>query len=169
MSTGLNLLLAGVAVVAMCVTATAAAKRHTDSWNYYHFDGRTFIAGQPGSGAFVALRDGARPVVLAQGTTIEVVALPPGTGAIAGICYIQSSGGKLADKSGFAPSPGAPVQISANNRIVATARSDEHGYFVAVVDAGEYTVAGGPAAIGLTVEKGKTTLVPLRTGKRMVD
>lgn len=169
MPTGLNLLLAGMAVVVMCVTATAAAKRQTGSWNYYHFDGRGFIAGQPDSGAFVAMRDGVRPVVLTQADKIEPVSLPPGKGAIAGICYTQSSGGKLTSGSAFAPAPGVPVQISANNRVVATARSDEQGYFVAIVDAGGYVVAGGPAAVELAVEKGKTTLVPLRTGKRMVD
>lgn len=169
MPTALNLLLAVVAVVVMCVTATAGAKRQTDSWNYYHFDGRTFIAGPPDSGAFLAVRDGVRPVVLAQGAKVEAVALPPGQGVIAGICYIQGSGGKLAGRSGFVPTPGVPVQISANNRIVATVRSDDQGYFAAVVAAGRYVVSGGLATVELTVEKEKTTLVPLRTGKRMVD
>jgi hypothetical protein len=34
-------------------------------------------------------------VVLAKPVKIEAVALPSGKGAVAGICYIQSSGGKL--------------------------------------------------------------------------
>jgi hypothetical protein len=170
MSVGLNLILAGAAVFVMCVTAAAAAKRQTNSWNYYHFDGRAFAAGRSNDGsAFVAVRDGIRPVMLTRAARIDAVVLPPGKGAIAGICYIQSSGGKLVNASGFVPSPGMTVQISANNRVVATAKTDEHGYFAVVLDTGGYVVACGPAAVDLKVENGKTTLVPLRTGKRMVD
>lgn len=170
MSAGLNVFLAGAAVIIMCVTATAAAKRQAASWNYYHFDGRGFVAGKPAdNSSFVAVRDGVRPVVLMQTAKIEPVALPSGKGAIAGICYIQSSGGKLAGGPGYAPLSHAPVMISAGETSVTTVQSDEQGYFVAVLAPGKYRVGTAPFYVEITVEKYTTKLVPLRAGKRMVD
>ena len=169
MSPGLHPFLAALAVAAMCVTAAAAAKRPFDRGNYYRFDGHTFIAGRPTDGmAFVAVRDGVRPVVLTGAGKIEPVALGAGMGAIAGICYIQSSGGKLADASGYTPCPRLPLEISVNGRVAATMETDEQGYFVATLPAGRYRITGR-ATVEVTVENGTTTLVPLRAGKRMAD
>ncbi|HEX9078634.1 MAG TPA: hypothetical protein VF795_03525 [Desulfuromonadaceae bacterium] len=169
MSSGFHLVVAGLAVIATCVTATAAAKRPAASWSFYHFDGSRFAAGQPGDGTpFVAVRDGVRPVVLTRAGTIEAVPLGSGMGAIAGICYIQKSGGKLTAASGYVPSPHLPLEISANGRVVATLATDDRGYFVATLPAGSYRVIAR-TAVEVTVENGTTTLVPLRAGKRMVD
>lgn len=169
MSTGFNLFLAGVAVVVMCVTAVAAAKRQGGAWNYFHFDGRAFIAGQSSDNTpFVAVRTGARPVVVTAGTQIVAVDLASGTGALAGICYIQSSGGKLAHGPAYLPCPRMPVRISAGGRVAATTETDEQGYFLATLAPGRYRVGDG-AGVEVTVENGTTTLVPLRAGKKMVD
>lgn len=169
MSAVLNALLVGVAVVCMGVTtASAATKRQADTWSYYHFDGSRFVAGQPKDGTFVALRDGARPVVLAHATTAEAVKLAPGTGAIAGICFIQSSGGKLKPAPPYLPCPRVTVQIFAGDRVVATTETDEQGYFVVTLAPGRYRVSSRED-VEVTVKDDTTTLVPLRAGKRMVD
>lgn len=169
MAAGLNILLAGVLIAAVCATATAMTKRQDDAWTYYRFDGRTFIAGRPtDEGPFVAVRDGVRPVALTQAAKIEAVALPPGKGAVAGICYIQHAGGKLAGSAGFTPSPDTPIRITGKGGSTLIS-SDANGYFAALLDAGEYEIIAGPARTRLGVEKGKTTLAALRTGKRMVD
>ncbi|MBL0226762.1 MAG: hypothetical protein IPQ16_14655 [Geobacteraceae bacterium] len=58
MSTGSTLLLALLAVAVICVAVSAASKQPNASWNYYHFDGRSFVAGQPaGDSPFVAVQD----------------------------------------------------------------------------------------------------------------
>lgn len=162
--------LAGLLVATICVTASALAKRPADIWNYNYFDGREFVAGKPPDGGpFLALREQMSPVVVSGTAKIEEVALSPGKGAIAGLCYIQRSGGKLTNLNGYASVPGTPVRIFSGGKMVASVEADEHGYFVAAVTAGKYSVSSGPAMVELTVENGKTILVPLRTGKRMAD
>jgi hypothetical protein len=169
MSTRLNLLPVLLGCFVMCVTASASAKRPSGVWNYFHFDGRSFIAGQPTSGTpFVAVRDGVRPAVLTHMAKIEATGLAAGTGALVGICYIQSSGGKLAPGPAYLPSARMPVRISAGGTLVATAETDEQGYFVTALAVGRYQV-NCKETVEATVENGKTTLVPLRVGKRMVD
>jgi len=170
MSTTFNYLLAALVVIMASSIALAASKRQADHWVYYHFDGKGFVAGPAVAGStFLAVRNGMRPVVLADTTRAEAAALPKGKGAVAGICYVQSSGGKLAPGSTYVPYPRMPVRISSGDTIVATTESDDQGYFTAVLDAGRYTVSAGAARFEITVEKDNTVLVPLRAGKRMVD
>lgn len=163
-------ILAGLVAFAACVTAPAVSKRPSDTWVYYHFDGQSFVAGQPeGGGVYVAMRERQRPLLLEGAVKIEAISLPPGKGALAGICYFQVSGGKLGNKAGYAPCPRMPVRIYSGDTLVATVPSDEQGYFVAVLDAGSYRIGQPPLAAEWVVENGRTTLVPLRAGKRMVD
>ena len=156
---------------ALSTSASAAGKRPADVWNYYHFDGAAFTSGPTVDGStFVAVRENVRPVILmSQTAPIEREKLPEGTGAIAGICYLQSSGGKLAAGGGFKPFPRVTVLISSGGKQLVTVQTDDHGYFVVVLPAGTYTIGSGPLTVGITVERGITTLVPLRSGKRMVD
>lgn len=170
MSTSFNYLLVALVVIMASSIAMAASKRQADHWVYYHFDGKGFVAGPAVAGSsFLAVRNGMRPVVLAETTNIEATALPKGKGALAGICYMQSSGGKLAPEPAYIPYPRMPVRISSGDTIVATTESDDQGYFTAVLEAGRYTISAGPARTEVTVEKDNTVLVPLRAGKRMVD
>lgn len=150
---------------------SAAGKRPADVWNYYHFDGNAFTSGPAVDGsAFVALREKVRPVVLTSTAShIEQTALPDGAGVIAGICYLQSAGGKLGSGSGFAPYPRVPLLISSGGKQLVTVQTDDNGYFVVVLPAGTYSVGSAPIIAEITVERGITTLVPLRAGKRMVD
>jgi hypothetical protein len=157
----------------LSTSGSAASKRPADVWNYYHFDGTAFVPGPSADGsAFVAVRKEARPVVLtAEAADIEYTVLPDDSGVIAGICYLQSSGGKLGSGSGsgFNPYPRVPLLISSAGKQFVTVQTDDYGYFVVVLPAGTYTVGSGPFSAEMTVERGITTLVPLRAGKRMVD
>jgi hypothetical protein len=155
----------------LSTSLSAASKRPADVWNYYHFDGSAFVPGPATEGsAFVAVREKAQPVVLtARMEDLEQTLLPDDSGVIAGICYLQSSGGKLGSSSGFKPYPRIPLLISSAGKQLVTVQTDEQGYFVVVLPAGTYSVGSGPFTAEITVEQGITTLVPLRAGKRMVD
>jgi hypothetical protein len=155
----------------LCAAAVAAGKRPAEVWSYYHFDGSAFTAGPALDGsAFVALRENVRPVILtAPAAQITPTALPDGSGVLAGICYLHTSGGKLGNAGGFTPYPHAPLLISSGGTQYVAVQTDVHGYFLVVLPAGTYSVGSGPFTAEITVERGITTLVPLRTGKRMVD
>ena len=170
MTSGSTLILAVLAVIIICASVSAASKRPAAAWNYYHFDGRAFVAGPPADERpFLAMRDRVIPVVLNSKAGIEAIALPPDNGALAGICYIQSSGGKLEGGSSYIPTPGITVTILSGGTVVLRTQTDGSGYFVALLPAGDYRVSSGAFAAEATLENGTTTLVPLRAGKRMVD
>jgi len=170
MSAGFNLMLAAAVCLFLCVAAVAASKRSDTVWNYYHFDGSRFVAGQATDGnSFVAVRDGIRPVVLTHTARIEAVGLPAETGAMVGICYIQASGGKQSGGAGYLASPAMRLSISSGGSVVTTVQTDERGYFIALLPAGRYVVGDGSLAREVRVEKDQTSLVALRLGKRMVD
>jgi hypothetical protein len=170
MSTGSTFLLAALAVIVICVAVSAASMRPGAAWSYYHFDGTTFVAGPTADGSpFLSVIDRVAPVVQTRTVTARAVALPPGYGALAGICYIQSSGGKLGTGHGYVPCPGLPLTITSGTSVVMNIISDENGYFVAVLAAGSYRVGNGAFSAEAAVEAGTTTLAALRTGKRMAD
>lgn len=148
--------------------ASALARRPAEQWAYFHFDGAQFVPGKRAAGTFVAVRDGVQPVVTARAEKLQSAPLPAGTGAVVGICYVQSSGGKLRAGAGFDAVPLIPVEITAGGRNVATVETDRNGYFIAALPPGTYKV-GARGTVEVTVTKGSTTFVPLRVGKRMVD
>lgn len=158
-------------VICAALPVSAAGKRPPVTWNYYHFDGSAFTAGPTVDGSvFLALHDKIRPVILTTLTSpVEMTALPDEAGAVAGICYTQSSGGKLGNGGGFRPHPRTPILISSGGTQPVALQTDGLGYFVAILSPGTYSVSSGPFSVEITVERGKTTLVPLRAGKRMVD
>ena len=155
----------------LSTSTSAAGKRPVDAWNYYHFDGAAFVPGPAVDGtAFVAVQEKSRPVVLtAQSDELEQTVLPDNSGVIAGICYLQSSGGKLGSGRGGKPLSRVPLLISSAGKLVVTVQTDDHGYFVVILPAGAYSVGSGTITADIVVERGITTLVPLRAGKRMVD
>lgn len=133
-----------------------------------HFDGSAFqegsVAGQPA----ITSRIGHYPQLLHEGSSKEVRALPPGTGALAGICYIQQSGGKLGSHPTFLPRSDMPVTVRGAG-VEKETRCDGNGFFSLALPPGRYEVRSGADARNVTVELDKTTLIPLRGGKRMVD
>ena len=171
MSTGINFFLALLACISMSTSAIAASNRPANVWNYYHFEGVGFKAGPSTDGsAFIAVRERVQPVVLLnQSSNIEAIDVPKDSGVIAGICYFKSSGGRLGNNSGYIPCPRTPLLISAEGKQLVTVQTDEQGYFVAVLPAGEYTIGNGPFTDKISVDNWITTLVPLMAGKRMVD
>lgn len=156
---------------AIFTTAYAAASRPDAVWNYYHFDGSAFIPGPAAGGnVFIAVRERLLPVVLTAPTAnSKQTPLPVGTGVIAGICYLQTSGGKLGGGGSFIPCQRVPLTIFSAGKPFITVETDDNGYFVVVLPAGSYSIGGEPFSATVTVERGITTLAPLRAGKRMVD
>lgn len=168
MSSGFRFCLVALTVALTCLTAHAFAKRPAELWSFYYFDGKTFVAGKPAPlSPFVAVRDGFVPVVETREERIKAEKLPTGTGALAGICYVQSYGGKLKPAGGYHPVPMLSVQVSAGDKPVTTAQTDGNGFFVTALPPGTYQV--GNQGVEVRVESGTTLFVPLRVGKRMVD
>ncbi len=159
-----------VVMLCFCMSVSAAARRPAASWNFYYFDGSIFAAGQPvNKTPFIAVRKHFKPVVMTHGATPGEVALPSGKGAVAGIGYIQSSGGKLGQGESFLPYPGLAVTASSGDKIISSVQTDEYGYFILILEPGNYRIGTAPFAVTVDVKDGITTLVPLRAGKRMVD
>ena len=170
MTTGSTLLLATVALAVICVAVSAASKRPGTHWNCYHFDGSSLVKGTtPAGGSCLAVQEGVVPAVMTGSAGIEAKQLPPGSGALAGVCYIRTAGGKLASNRAFSPYPGIQLSISAGEKVMLRTRTDESGYFIAVLPAGLYRINNGAFAIEARVAPGQTKLVALQAGKRMVD
>lgn len=133
----------------------------------WHFDGREFI---PGAGDVALLiRDGYLPIIKSAEGLTPSVALSAGQGAIAGFCYLQTSGGKLANHGSFMPTEGFPVRIIGAGGRQWQTTSDPRGFFTLPLPAGSYEIQGTGNPATVTVSAGKTALIALRTGKRMVD
>lgn len=165
-----TILKAALILLAICVTATAAGRRPSVQWTFYHFDGTAFVAGKPAEGAdFIAVGDNLQPLFASNSAKLTPVSLPPGKGAVAGIAYIQSSGGKLGSGAGYAGIPRLTLQAISAGKITATFETDDKGYFRAILDPGRYRVGSAPFFADITVKEGITTIVPVRAGKRMVD
>lgn len=172
MSATARFLLAVITCALLGSAAEAASKRPADMWSFYHFDGIGFKAGPTVDGrAFIAVREHVQPLVmLDQLSNLQPVSLPDDSGVIAGICYFSSSGGKLGGRaSGYAPCVRTAILISRAGKPPVSVQTDDHGYFVAVLPAGKYAIGSGGLSDEILVERGVTTLVPLRAGKRMVD
>lgn len=168
MPNGFRFCLVALTVALTCLTAHAFGKRPVELWTFFYYDGNAFVAGRPAPlSPFVAVRDGFIPVVETRVERIQAVKLPEGTGALAGICYVQSYGGKLKPAGGYHPVPMLAVPISADEKPVTTTETDGNGFFVATLPAGTYRV--GREGVEVKIESGTTRLLPLRVGKRMVD
>lgn len=135
----------------------------------WRFDGRGFVPGGGDGTPVILVRDGYLPVLRESDTSAPTVPLPDGTGVISGICYLQVAGGKLAAQNGIVPAEGCRVEIVGIDRLRRHATADRNGFFSLPLPAGSYEVHGAGSPLKLTVMAGKTALVALRTGKRMVD
>lgn len=168
MPSGLRFCLVALTVAMTCLTAHAFGKKPLELWSLFYFDGKAFVAGKPAPMTpFIAVRDGYVPVVATREERVKEVKLPPGSGALVGICYVQSYGGKLKPAGGYHPVPMLEVQVSEGEKATAPVQTDADGYFVAILPAGNYRVGNQQAEV--KVEEGKTSFIPLRVGKRMVD
>ena len=162
-----------IAIHVLAVTALMSCNSCTfsaagDAWRSYTFSADGLREAQGPGGTLLKVRDGYLPILSSGGSIPGETPLPPGAGALAGVCYLQSSGGKLRDASGHLPLAGGVVEVAGGSGKF-TARTDGGGYFLLALPAGEYTVRVTGMSFRVTVEKGRTSLVALRGGKRMVD
>jgi len=170
MTSGFTIIGAAIAVLLIATAALAASRKPADTWSYYYFDGRDFRSGRGETGApVVAVRTGMRPVFGPAADHIASTALPDGTGAVAGICFISRSGGKMSAGATHIPCSHTLLPINANGSEISTVQTDDQGAFVIALSPGSYTVGTGPLAVSVRVDAQQTSLVALRAGKRMVD
>jgi len=152
----------------------SASCSHSNSqiylWQPYTFNGAEFvnqnIAGLPS----IWIRDGYHP------RTREPEKVTPGTGklspkrgAVAGVCYIHTSGGKLTDRSGFEPLADEQITIRNARYGVSVIRSDSAGFFMEELFPETYELFCRGAKTDVMVGEGKTAVTVIRGGKRMAD
>jgi hypothetical protein len=159
------LLLASVVTTGAMETSHPSPK---NEWQQLRFDGTGFRTGTGAGTMPIMVRDGYYPVPGDTAGNVPEEKLPAGFGAIAGFCYLHSAGGKLRDMSGYAPLARMNVEISGANSH-ATIVTDDRGYFVLALPPGEYQVKVRSFIRSVVIEKGKTSLVAVRGGKRMGD
>jgi hypothetical protein len=135
-------------------------------WLAYHFDGNAFRSGGGAKSATVYLKEGYLPFFEAVGG--KETKLPEGRGVIAGICYLQTAGGKLKEGDVYIPIQNVPVEIIGDSWRQ-TVKTTPSGFFVGVLPPGDYEVRLPGATGKIGVEGGKTSLLAVRGGKRMVD
>lgn len=155
------LLLLGICLAVFGLSCAEAAS----GWQSFGYEGNRFVKDSGGSAILV--RDGYLPVP-ADALAPREDRLPKGTGAIALLCFQQSSGGKLRPRPSIAPLAGMAVTISRNSLTLA-ARTDASGYLVLALPPGSYRLQLLGFSKRVDVKVGKTALVALRGGKRMVD
>ena len=150
------------------VSAMGWFPRETEGWQRQVFDGSEFRTGPSDGGFSVWVRSGYLPSGGGGGAPADGQRLPPGFGAVAGYCFVQQAGGKLAGKESRHPQAGVAVRIVGDG-LTREATTDEGGYFAAVLPPGSYELQGRAGTARVEVESGRTVLVGLRAGKRMVD
>lgn len=155
-------------LVTLLIGGTMTGHSAAEDWRSFYFDGNGFREGKEAGAVAILVREGRIPLVATGEKRPTDVPLPAGTGAVAGICYLQKAGGKLRSSSGFVPLSGAVVEFDDGNRKFAV-RSDGRGYFLCVLPAAEYDVRMSGFTRKLRIETGKTELIAFRGGKRMVD
>jgi hypothetical protein len=148
----------------------SCAGTNSSPWKAYFFDGSNFSPANDNTSNTIWVRSGHFP------STAEPVPgsasadrLPPGTGAVAGICYRQTTGGKIAAQNSFTPYPDEQITFKCNTEGVSVTRTDNDGYFAEYLTAGEYELFCRGVRAEFRINKGETTLVPIRGGKRMAD
>jgi len=158
-------------IVLLLFTLTlSCAGGHSSPWKPFLFDGTNFSPAADNSAKTIWLRSGHFP------STTEPAAgpaasdrLPPGTGAVAGICYLQTSGGKISPHSAFTPYPNEQITFKSKKDGVSITRTDKDGYFIEYLTAGDYELFCRGIRTEFRIKPGETTLVPVRGGKRMAD
>ena len=138
------------------------------SWQNHVFDGAAFHEGIAESGPSIYTKEGYLPLIRMKDEALREERLPSETGGVVVLCYVQSAGGKLKNHSGYIPLAGAVIEIRNGGRIMAM-RSNGAGYAVLALPAGKYDIQVQGFTQKALVEKGKTTFVAIRMGKRMVD
>jgi len=148
----------------------SCAGTSTSPWKAYTFDGINFTPARDTSSQTIWVRSGHFPLTTDPTHSVSSAdTLPPGTGAVAGICYHQTTGGKIAPQNSFTPYPDEQITIKSKSAGVSVTRTDKNGYFNEYLSSGDYELFCRGVRTEFRVKQGETTLVPLRGGKRMAD
>lgn len=139
-------------------------------WKPYIFDGTIFSQTTENISKAIWLRNGHFPTT-SEPTDDSATTdrLPPGTGAVAGICYTQITGNRIAEDKLFIPYPDEQITFKSKTEGVSVTRTDKNGYFIEYLTAGDYELFCRGVRTEFRVRQGDTTLVPIRGGKRMAD
>lgn len=158
-------------IVLLIFTITAAcAGGNSSLWRPYTFDGTNFAPSTAADAKSIWIRSGHFPKISVKYPNSAISdSLPPGTGAVAGICYRQTAGGKLSGQNSFAPYPDEQITIQSKADGVFVTRTDKNGYFTEYLAAGSYELFCRGIRIEIKINQGETTLAPIRGGKRMAD
>lgn len=158
------------ALLALFPLLISCAGQGSSRWQPYIFDGIGFsppAAIIPGT---IWLRSGHFPAISETAPAAERSdRLSPKTGAVAGICYLQSGGGKLSGQETFTPYPGEQITLKNKQHGVFVTRTDTNGNFAEQLPAGDYELFCRGSRSEITIKQGETTLAPIRGGKRMLD
>lgn len=159
-----------LSLAALLMLTSCTIPRNSSTWQPYTFTGSEIVPAEANGIKTVWVRDGFlprsdKPVTLES----DLGQLPPKSGAIAGICYTQTSGGKLADQSGHLALKDEQVTIKSTRDGLFVARTDEQGIFIETLYPGEYEFSCRGAGKTAVIKEGKTTLIQIRGGKRMAD
>lgn len=145
---------------------SSVVRAEAPGFRSFLFDGALFREAR-GPGA-ILVRDGMLPAAAEEGMAPEDP-LPAGTGALALLCFRQSSGGKLkGSHAASRPMAGVAVSVQGTGFILA-ARTNAGGYLILALPAGSYRMKLAGFTKQVVIDAGKTVLVSLRGGKRMVD
>lgn len=165
MMTALRLLLLMILPAIASCTST-----HSGNWQPYTFNGKNFSPAFEGVTGAVWIREGNYPIIADEAPDRATIdPLPKDTGAVAGICYLQTTGGKIADHNTFTPYPDERITFKSSVDGVSVARTDKNGYFLEYLLIGDYEVFCRGVKSEFRIRRGETTFIPIRGGKRMAD
>jgi len=165
-----RIILTSVLAALLSLTAACTLSATPAKWEKFSFNGQGFQKGGRENWPAIWLRDGFTPrVAEPHSTSLDFGKLPPQSGAVAGVCYLQISGGKLGDGNGTEPLPDEQITISSTKHGVSVTRSDAAGIFIEELFPGDYQLSCRGAEVAVIVKEGKTVLVPIRGAKRMAD
>lgn len=134
----------------------------------FHFTGMEFKDGAGQGVASLVAPEGFLPSRGGEDTPAPAAKLPAGSGGLALLCYVQTSGGKAEGRPGYQPLAGVPIEIYGKN-LKLMARTNDSGYLFLALPAGQYEIKFSAFSKKIRIDKGKNTLAALRGGKRMVD
>ena len=138
----------------------------TSPWRPYYFNGNDFQPDVPGTSQTLWLRNGYMPRLDSPSKiAVDIGKLPPNTGVAAGICYLLKSGGIPGAKPTATLYPDEQIIIKSKQDGLSVTRTDGAGFFIEILLPGDYEFFCRGTGTPVTVIKGETTLVKLRSGK----
>ena len=148
-------------VITTFIPCSWAAGNETTSWRRFVFNGREFQETAQPAKTSIHLKNGCLPDIVAGDQAPREDLLPEGTGGVAGLCYLETPGGKQKATGGYAPLAGASLELSKGKWRMAV-RTDAQGYFVLALPPGDYEIKLYGFSGTFRIEKGKNALLAIR-------